>query len=60
MKYLGTKQLETNRLIFRRFTMDDVQNMYKNWASNYEVAKYLIWQPHKNAEETKEILENWI
>ena len=41
MKHLGTKELETERLILRRFTIND-DNMYKNWASDPEVTKYLI------------------
>lgn len=59
MKHQGTIQLETDRRILRRFAMDDAQDMYKNWAFDYEVAKYLTWQPHKSEEETKEILEDW-
>jgi len=29
MKHLGTKTLETERLILRRFTIDDAQDMFK-------------------------------
>ncbi len=37
MNHLGTKQLETPRLILRRFTTEDAQAMYENWASDPEV-----------------------
>jgi ribosomal-protein-alanine N-acetyltransferase len=33
--------------------------MYKNWASDPEVAKYLSWPPHANIEVTKNVLANW-
>ena len=42
MKHCGTKRLETERLILRRFVSEDVGAMYKNWASDDEVTKYLI------------------
>ena len=46
MKHLGTKELETERLLLRRFTINDADNMYKNWASDPEVTKYLMWPTH--------------
>lgn len=60
MKHLGTRRIETKRLILRRFTLDDALPMYRNWASDPEVTKYLTWQTHENAEQTKSVLESWI
>lgn len=60
MKHLGTRRIETKRLILRRFTLDDALPMYRNWASDPEVTKYLMWQTHENAEQTKSVLESWI
>ena len=34
MKHIGTKNIETERLILRRFTLDDADAMYRNWASD--------------------------
>ena len=45
MKHQGTKIIETERLILRRFTMDDAEMMFRNWASDPEVSKYLPWPP---------------
>ena len=36
MKHLGTIQLETDRLVLRRFTIDDAESVFKNWASDDE------------------------
>lgn len=60
MKYLGTKKLETKRLILRRFKIEDAEDMYNNWASNPNVSKYVMWETHKDVNETKELLEEWV
>ena len=60
MNHLGTKELETKRLILRHFVIEDAEFMYKNWASDDEVTKYLNWEHHKNIDESKELLEQWI
>lgn len=53
MKHLGTVTLETDRLILRKFNLDDAEAMFKNWASDEEVTKYLMWPAHKNLEVSK-------
>lgn len=60
MKQLGTKELETERLLLRRFVIDDAQKMYDNWASNPNVSKYVMWETHKDVNETKTLLEEWV
>lgn len=52
MQNLGTKRLETDRLILRRFVKADAESVYKNWASDDEVTKYLTWETHKSAEDS--------
>ena len=37
MKHCGTQRLETDRLILRRFVIEDAEAMYQNWASDDEV-----------------------
>ena len=60
MKHIGTKNIETERLILRRFTLDDADAMYRNWASDDEVTKYLIWPAHSSVDITKMILADWV
>jgi ribosomal-protein-alanine N-acetyltransferase len=60
MKHLGTKKLETERLVLRKFTINDAESMYKNWAHDDEVTKFLTWKSHENIEITKDVLENWV
>ena len=59
MRHTGTQTIATERLTLRRFTIEDAENMYYNWASDPEVTRYLTWQPHKSVEETAEILQQW-
>ena len=60
MKDLGTRTLETKRLILRRFTLEDVESMYYGWATDENVSRYVSWAPHKNTAETTAILTGWI
>lgn len=41
MKDLGTRTLETERLILRKFALDDVEAVFKNWGSDLNVTKYV-------------------
>lgn len=60
MKHLGTAMLETARLKLRRFTIEDAGNMYKNWASEDEVTRFLTWPTHASVEVTREVLSKWV
>jgi len=60
MEHLGTKELETERLILRRFLLEDAEYIFKNWANDDEVTKYLTWSSHKNVNETISIREKWM
>ncbi|MDR0929576.1 MAG: GNAT family N-acetyltransferase [Oscillospiraceae bacterium] len=60
MTHLGTVTLETERLILRRFTLDDAEAMFRNWASDPKVTKFLMWQPHESVAVSKSILEQWV
>lgn len=53
MQHLGTKTLETPRLILRKTEEADWQPMFANWANDARVTKYLTWQPYESAEQLK-------
>ena len=59
MQKLGTRTLETERLILRRFSPRDAEDMYRNWASDPEVTRFLTWPCHTSPEGTRALLEQW-
>ena len=59
MNHLGTQTIETERLILRKLEVSDAESMYKNWASDPEVTKFLTWPPHKNVEASRVLLGIW-
>lgn len=60
LKELGTKKLETSRLVLRKFDENDYIQMYDNWASDEKVIKFVSFNKHKNYDETRELLKKWI
>lgn len=56
MKHTGTIRLETERLTLRRFTVEDADSMFNNWASDNEVTKFLTWPTHKCIEDSKSFI----
>lgn len=60
MRHRGTKTLETERLVLRRFRETDAQAMFDNWANDSEVTCFLTWQPHQSIEVTRSVLRDWI
>ena len=59
MEHKGTKQIETERLLLRPFTMNDAPAMYKNWVSDEEVTKFFKWLAHKELAVTESVLQEW-
>lgn len=54
------KCLETKRLLLRPFTIEDAPAIYKNYASNPQVTKYLSWEPHQSVTDSEEIIKTWV
>ncbi len=59
MNKTGTQRIETPRLILRRFRIEDAGEMYRNWASDPEVTRFLTWPVHTSAEVTESLLREW-
>ncbi len=60
MKHQGTIRLETERLVLRKFKIEDAKDMFNNYASNPNVTKFLTWPPHSDVNVSKEIISSWI
>jgi len=60
LTHKGTQTIETPRLTLRRAVREDAEPMFRNWASDPAVNKYLTWPTHNDVETTYQILEMWI
>lgn len=60
MNHKGTWIIETERLLLRPFVIADAKPMYENWASDYEVTKYMNWPVQKNMAEAETVVQGWI
>lgn len=59
MKHLGTRKIETERLILRQFSIMDAEDMYRNWASDPEVTQFLTWPTHTSVSVTQRVIDEW-
>lgn len=60
LHHTGTVPIETERLLLRRFTLDDDKAMYANWANDDEVTRYLYWPTHAGVDVSRKVLEDWV
>ena len=56
----GTITLETERLILRQFKIEDAEAMFRNWASDPEVTKFLTWPAHTSVDVSKAVISSWL
>jgi len=60
MNHLGTVEIETKRLLLRKFTEHDVIAVFNNWTSDDKVTEFLRWPTHRSIEVTESVLFKWI
>lgn len=60
MNHLGTKFIETERLILRKFKHSDAEDMYANWASDDDVTRHITWKTHSSIEQTKDVVAEYV
>src|ERR1700746_664363 len=51
---------ETTRVLLRPVTILDVDAIFGSYAQDEEVARYLIWRPHRSRSETRAYIERCI
>ena len=54
------KNLETKRLLLRKISMDDLDQIYENWASDKITNEYLTFFPHESKEQTRKMINYWL
>lgn len=60
MNHCGTQIIETDRLILRPYRETDYKAMYKNWASDPVVTRFLTWPAHPSEDVTKMLITSWV
>lgn len=60
MNHCGTCNIETKRLLLRRFEIEDAAAMYHNWASDQEVTKFLTWPAYTSVDDAEKTLREWL
>ena len=50
-------QFESERLLFRRPTMSDAEAIFRTFATDPEVTRFVSWPTHKRIDDTKAFLE---
>lgn len=60
LNHIGTQNIETSRLILRKFKMQDAKQMFENWAGDPDNVEFMRWPVHKSVQETEKIIANWV
>ena len=60
VNHRGTQVLSTKRLMLRPFTSADAEDMFRNWASDPEVTKFLTWPTHTSVEISAWVCGDWV
>jgi hypothetical protein len=50
----------TTRLLLRPVVVEDTDAIFDTYVQDEEVARYVIWRPHRNRRETQTYLEHCI
>jgi len=50
------ESISTGRLILRKPGLEDAESIFRNYASDPAVTRYLIWRPHTHIDQTKEFV----
>ena len=54
-----TDVLSTPRLVLRPFVPEDGAEMFRVWASDPQVTRFLRWTPHKDEAESLALARQW-
>ncbi len=59
MENIGTKRLETARLILRKGSLKDAEEIFNNYCTDSLVTKYVTWNVHKSIDDSLNYLKHW-
>ena len=56
----GTVQLKTNRLLLRKYKMEDAETLFRDFGQKAEMSEYSGWNPYETLDMTKQTIQNFI
>lgn len=56
----GSVTIRGDRIVLQPFKITDAFFMFKNWANDSDVTRYMTWFPHKSIQETESVIALWI
>lgn len=60
MEHKGTVRIETERLILRKITMEDVEAAYRNWESDDKTTEFLRWPTARSIDQVIYVTQQWV
>jgi len=59
MEHKGSIIIQGNRIVLQPFKVSDAFFMFRNWANDPDVTRYMTWFPHKDIQETESVISMW-
>lgn len=59
LKHLGTVELNTERLILKRISLNDSYKMFTNFAGDNKVSRYMSWDSFDNETQVYKWIAEW-
>jgi len=60
LRHAGTNTIRTQRLTLRKIELSDAEAMFRNWARDPDISRYMRWTAHNDVEETRAIIQVWL
>lgn len=60
LNHKGSIPLHCQRIILQPFKVSDAFFMFRNWANDPDVTRYMTWFPHENMQVTESVISSWV
>jgi len=59
LEHKGSVLIQGQRINLQPFKVSDAFFMFRNWANDPDVTRYMTWFPHKDIQETESVISMW-
>lgn len=60
LNHKGSVPIHCQRIILQPFKVSDAFFMFRNWANDPDVTRYMTWFPHENMQVTESVISSWV